>query len=113
VATVLNRVGGVAIVLRIIADATTVEYLRDAVELFVLCIKHSTANAREAERINAYAILGGLLGCKGDILSRETIDFVISLTWKEVGTPHVCPACRHLLERVVCDSVRRTVALSV
>ena len=60
-------------------------YLQDAVELFALCIKHSTDNAREAERVNAYAILGGLLGCKIDILSKETIDTVISLTWKEVG----------------------------
>lgn len=83
VATVLSRVGGIAVILRIVADASTSDYLRDAVELFTLAVKHCHQNAREAEQVNGYAVLGGLLGCKGELLSREVIDLVISLTWAE------------------------------
>ena len=81
VAVTLEQIGGVAVIFRLISCATTSEYLKSAVELLVLVIKHSPRNVREMERVNGYAVLGMLLETKNALLNREILDLVISLTW--------------------------------
>jgi hypothetical protein len=86
VAVTVEQIGGVAVIFRLISSATTAAYLKSAVELLVLVIKHSPRNVREMERVNGYAVLGMLLETKHALLNREILDLVISLTWLKTGT---------------------------
>ena len=83
IAIALEQIGGVAVVLQLICLATTSEYLRTAVRLLVLVIKHSPRNAREMERFNGYAILSMLLEKKHSLLDHNVLGDIISLTWAD------------------------------
>ena len=89
--SVLDQVGGMSIVLKLVDDSDSAEYLQHAIELFVLMVTQSSRNAREVEHINGYAILGGLLSRKSALLTRGTLDLLLSLTWPDQqlgsGTP--------------------------
>eukprot|EP00042_Codosiga_hollandica_P047251 m.509842 g.509842 ORF g.509842 m.509842 type:complete len:3508 (+) comp57411_c0_seq1:30-10553(+) len=76
---VVDQVGGMSVILKIIADATSVEYLNEGMKLLELCIKLSPRNAAEMKRRHLYTTLSGILSGKQAHFSSELITRVLGL----------------------------------
>ena len=92
-----------SILIKLIADSPTSEYLSKALQLFVFCVKQTPRNALEMKRRHGYHLLGGILSGKSAIFSSELQALLFDLTMHDDGngfensTITNIPAFQHLL----------------
>ena len=91
------------ILIKLIADAPTKEYLTHAVQLFVFCVKQTPRNAVEMKRRHSYHLLAGILTNKYQLISAELQAMLFDLTLHDDGngfetsTITNIPAFQHLI----------------
>ena len=83
IATTIDQVGGMAVVIKIIADATNSEYFNEALKLLCYCIKQSSRNALEMKRNHSYDVLAGILARKSALFTAETLALLMNLVVTE------------------------------
>lgn len=85
----LDQVGGVAVCLKLVADASTPAYLEGALQLLSLVVKQCTRNARDLRDSQGLQVLAGLLMARHSLVSPQAIDVLLRLcAVPDDGTPH-------------------------
>jgi hypothetical protein len=92
-----------SILIKLIADAPTAEYMIHAMKLFSFCIKQTPRNALEMKRHHSYHLLAGILASKYAFFTPELQGLIFDLSLHDDGNGFETsvitnvPAFQHLL----------------
>lgn len=85
----LDQVGGVAVCLKLVADASSAGYLENALELLSLVVRQCPRNARDLRDSQGFQVLAGLLMARHRLISPSALNVLLTLcAVADDGAPH-------------------------